>query len=103
MVNTALLKSAAGNRLTGSSPVLPTNQCLNCSKNISKNAKRCKSCTGLLNKTKIKWPSKKELEKLVWEKPMTVLSEELGVSDNAISKRCKRLQIKKPPRGYWLK
>ena len=27
----------------------------------------------------------------------------LGVSDVAVAKRCKRLGIEKPPRGYWRK
>ena len=27
----------------------------------------------------------------------------LGVSDVAVAKRCKRLGVEKPPRGYWAK
>lgn len=52
---------------------------------------------------KIAWPSKEDLEKLIWEKSAVQLSKELGVSDKAIEKRCKKLEIQKPPRGYWAK
>ena len=54
-------------------------------------------------KRKVLHPSKEELEKLVWEKPTTVIAKQFGVSDNAISKWCKNLGIKKPSRGYWRK
>lgn len=53
--------------------------------------------------TKITWPSAQDLEKLVWSKPMIQVGKELGVSDKAIGKRCKKLGIKTPPQGYWLK
>ena len=54
-------------------------------------------------KTKISWPLKDDLLKLVWEKPTSTLCKELGVSDSAIAKQCKKLKIIKPPRGYWAK
>lgn len=53
--------------------------------------------------TKIVWPSKEEMEKLVWQKPIYILCKELNVSDNAIIKHCKKHNINKPPAGYWLK
>ena len=53
--------------------------------------------------TKIIWPSNQELKVLVWEKPRTLLAKELGVSDVAISKKCKKEKIEQPPRGYWTK
>lgn len=53
--------------------------------------------------TKILWPSKDELEILIWSKPTNQVAKELGVSDSAIGKRCKMLEINKPPRGYWEK
>lgn len=43
------------------------------------------------------------MEKLVWEKPTSQLSKDLGVSDVAIGKFCKKHNINKPPRGYWAK
>ena len=53
--------------------------------------------------TKIAWPDKESLTKLVWEKPTTQLATELGVSDTAVKKQCRLLGIEKPPRGYWAK
>lgn len=44
---------------------------------------------------------KEELEKLVWEMPCTEIAKLYGVSDKAIERRCKLLNIEKPPRGYW--
>jgi len=49
------------------------------------------------------WPSKEKLQKLVWKKPTTQIAKDLGVSDKAIEKRCKKYGIEKPPRGYWSK
>lgn len=54
-------------------------------------------------KQKILWPAKEELTKMVWEKPSLVIADELGVSDRAIGKKCKVLNIQKPPRGFWAK
>ena len=50
---------------------------------------------------KINWPSDDELQKLVWQIPTTKIATQLGVSDSAISKRCVKKNISKPPIGYW--
>lgn len=47
--------------------------------------------------------SREELFALVWERPTTEIAKELGISDVALTKLCKRLQVPKPPRGYWAK
>lgn len=47
--------------------------------------------------------SVEELTELVWSMPTVKVAEMLGVSDVAIAKRCKKLGIEKPPRGYWAK
>jgi hypothetical protein len=39
----------------------------------------------------------------VWTKPVTSVAASFDVSDKAIEKRCKRLGVVKPPRGYWAK
>lgn len=52
---------------------------------------------------KIEWPSKEDLEKLVWEKPLIQLSEDLKISDRSIKRKCQKLNIKLPPMGYWAK
>lgn len=47
--------------------------------------------------------SKEELEVLVWQKPLTQLAKDLGCSDNAIRKRCKKFGVSLPRQGYWLR
>ena len=44
-----------------------------------------------------------DLEVLVWSMPTSRVARLIGVSDVAVAKRCKKLGIKKPPRGYWAK
>lgn len=48
-----------------------------------------------------KKPSKDELEKLIFSKPMTKLTKDLDVSDRIIGKWCESYSIVKPPIGYW--
>lgn len=45
--------------------------------------------------------SREELYKKVWSQPGIKLSKEFGISDVAIAKRCRKLNIPRPPRGYW--
>ena len=80
-------------------PPRPQNKCNKCERTINKRSFRCSVCKD----EKITWPSKEELEKLVWSISCSQLSKKLGVSDKAIEKRCKKLGISKPPRGYWAK
>lgn len=47
--------------------------------------------------------SKKELMRVVWEKPTEVIGREHGVSGKCVEKYCKKWGIHKPPRGYWAK
>lgn len=47
--------------------------------------------------------SREDLYLLVWSKPTTEVASLLGVSDVAVGKRCKKLNVPKPPRGYWAK
>lgn len=47
--------------------------------------------------------TKEELKELVWKMPTTHVAKIFKVSDKAIEKRCKKLGIEKPPRGYWEK
>jgi len=85
--------------------------CIDCGVKVKViSSKRCSSCNtsyarsfSTLRQFKITWPSREELANLVWEKPLVVLSLELGVSDTAIRKRCKRLGIPWPGRGHWQK
>jgi hypothetical protein len=45
--------------------------------------------------------TRQQLYDLVWEKPTVQVAKQIGVSDVAIAKACKRHQIPKPPLGYW--
>lgn len=48
-------------------------------------------------------PSKEELYNLVWSMATKEVAKKYGVTDKAIEKWCYKLNIKKPPRGYWQK
>lgn len=86
--------------------IVITGKCADCGKkikfNINKPQKYCsKEC--YVRKTKINWPSPKTIEEWVWREPTIKMAKELGVSDKAIDKFCKKHNIQKPPRGYWRK
>jgi transposase len=71
-----------------------------CGKIKDNNAKQCKQCC-LLNRRVVKdRPTKDELELLVMKYPLIKLSEMFGVSDNAIRKWCKQVDIKCPDNRY---
>ena len=44
-----------------------------------------------------------DLYRQVWSHPMTHVARELGKSDVAVAKLCKKLDVPVPPRGYWAK
>lgn len=44
-----------------------------------------------------------ELYRQVWSNPMTHVAREIGKSDVAVAKLCKKLEVPVPPRGYWAK
>ena len=45
--------------------------------------------------------SRTALYDLVWTKPVSELAKEFGISDVALAKRCRAINIPLPPRGYW--
>ena len=45
--------------------------------------------------------SREDLYELVWSKPMTELAQDCGLSDLALAKRCRKLGVPIPGRGYW--
>jgi len=47
--------------------------------------------------------TREELYEKVWSVPATRLAAELGISDVALAKRCKKLNVPKPSPGYWAK
>ncbi len=46
---------------------------------------------------------REELYAVVWSKPISKLAKELGISDVAIAKACRRADIPSPGVGYWAK
>jgi integrase len=49
----------------------------------------------------VEWPTDSQLAKLVFEKPLARIAADLGVSDNAVRKRCMTRGIELPKNGYW--
>lgn len=47
--------------------------------------------------------TRREFYDLIWSKPMTHLAKELGVSDVALHKICRKHGIPNPPLGWWAK
>jgi hypothetical protein len=45
--------------------------------------------------------TREQLYDLVWSGPMKNLSQQVGISDVAISKQCRKAGIPVPVRGYW--
>jgi hypothetical protein len=78
-----------------------------CGKSIRYYSNKCKSCNdthNTINRRNSNAPSKEELEKLIWEYPLTKLGKMFGVSDNGFRKWCKKEGITNfPPRGYFIK
>jgi len=70
-------------------------KCVDCNKIIGKKSTRCVSCANnLKNQTQRKFEIlKEELVNLIKQYPMTKVGELLGVSDNAVRKRCRLLDV----------
>ena len=51
----------------------------------------------------IKRFTRQQLHALVWEKPMTKLAAEFGLSDVALHKICRKHRVPTPRAGYWAK
>jgi hypothetical protein len=47
--------------------------------------------------------TREEPHALFWSKPARTIAKELGISDVALGKTCRRLSVPKPPPGYWAK
>jgi hypothetical protein len=47
--------------------------------------------------------TREELHQLVWSKPTRVAAKEFSISDIGLAKICRKLGVKKPPRGLWAK
>lgn len=60
-----------------------------------------KDCANIGRRHVVNRPTKEELEKLLWQKPTTLIGSDYGVSDKAVEKWSKSYGLTKPPRGYW--
>lgn len=47
--------------------------------------------------------TREELYEAVWSEAMATLAPKLGISDVGLKKRCAKLGVPTPPRGYWAK
>jgi 5-methylcytosine-specific restriction endonuclease McrA len=88
-----------------------TKKCSICGSKVKdKSANKCKKChmiflrsSSLSQKTKITWPEPTVLQTLLWKQPTSSIAKQLGVSDVAIRKFCKKHKLSKPSRGFWQK
>jgi hypothetical protein len=79
-------------------------RCKECSKPIDHSSTFCSTECSTKSRElsrKFEHPDKETLEKMIWSKPTTQVAKHFGVSDKAIEKLCKKLEIEKPPIGYW--
>jgi len=44
-----------------------------------------------------------ELYEKIWDTPISILAKKYGISDVGLAKICRRMDIPRPPRGYWSK
>jgi hypothetical protein len=106
--NLQILNSSEHAQLHGQES-LKERECKICGKTFKKKNRNLskhycsKECSSTFRKFKIDWPSAEEIAKLVWEIPTQKLAQQLGVSDVAIAKFCRKHKINKPSRGYWAK
>lgn len=81
--------------------------CNNCNGRCAPHAEICRECYNKEYETRpdqrLFDPSPEDLERLVWEKPVSKVGKHFGVSGNAVRKRCRKYGIETPPRGYWAK
>ena len=45
--------------------------------------------------------TREQLYELVWSKPMTKVAAEFGISDGALAKHCRKMNVPRPAPGYW--
>lgn len=69
------------------------NRCVKCNSIIRNEFKMCKSC--FVHPTKINWPSDDELIEMCKNNTKVYVGKILGVSDNAVNKRIKKIMNKK--------
>lgn len=68
-------------------------RCLICERPIRYDEIYCSEEHADIGSRKYEHPTKEQLEQLVWEYPTTYIANELNVSDKAIDKLCKKLEV----------
>jgi len=53
--------------------------------------------------TTVRSVTREELYRMVWQKPLSRLAREFGISGSGLANICKRLDVPYPPPGYWAK
>lgn len=82
-------------------------KCLECSKEIEISfcktdiQKYCSQKCHQIGRRLVERPSKEQLAQMIEEMPKTKIAKIYGVSDKAIEKWAKSMQLKTKPRGYW--
>ena len=104
----AIYRSAIARRTTRNSRSGIWLNCQTCgglfkAKQIKKRTTYCSSKCAHKSQQRVDWDNilDEQLIGLMWSKPASQLAKDLGVSDVAIAKHCKKRRIEKPPRGYW--
>lgn len=83
VLNTSVERHAGSNPVTRTYVPKPKNFC-QCGVQILCESKTCKGC--IVKPTKITWPNKETLRKMVEDSNFTQVAKQLGVSDNAVRK-----------------
>lgn len=78
-------------------------RCENCEYPVNPGHRFCSHECRKFSIRRTERPTKEELTQLLWEKPTTHVAKDFGVSDKAVEKWAKSMEIEKPPRGYWAK
>lgn len=80
-----------------------------CGNPVTGRGTSCLSChlqkarAKVTHRSKIIWPNKEQLRRMVWERPVSSVASELGVSGSMVKKKCRSLGVNTPPRGHWRK
>ena len=67
--------------------------CVDCGKEIGKNAIRCAECASKFQRKVSNRPSRNELKQMIRAKSMTAIGSSYGVSDNSVRKWCKAYNL----------